>query len=93
VKIPRVIVGVAFAWLLLLFVSAFYWFPPLPRTTRGWLFFVLLAPPLYVLGEWLGERFDRPWWESSLAGKIVKAILFIAVAAILTVVCQLLAFL
>ena len=67
-------------YVFLVAMSALYWFPPIPRSTIGWLTFLLLAPPLYLVGEWIGDRVTRPWWESSLLGKAIKTVLFVLVA-------------
>lgn len=73
---------IAAGYVLLLVISMAYWFPRVPRSTGGWLIFVLFAPPLYLLGEWTFSRFAAPWWESSLLGKVMKAMLLIAFAVV-----------
>jgi hypothetical protein len=76
----------AAVYTFLVAISALYWFPPLPRSVGGWLLFLLFAPPLYLLGEWIGERVARPWWESSLYGKAIKAALLILAVLVLIVI-------
>ena len=76
--------GVVYVFLLL--GSALYWFPPAPQSRLGWVMFLLFAPPLYLFGEGLGDRLTRPWWESSLLGKAIKAILLVTGILIFTIV-------
>ncbi len=74
---------VAAGYVLLL--AALYWFP-VPRSGLGWAAFLLLAPPLYLFGEWIGGRVAGSWWESSLLGKAIKAALLIVIVLALLVV-------
>lgn len=87
--VKRVALVIAF-YLFLVAISALYWFPSIPRSTRGWVIFLVLAPPLYLFGEWIGDRATRPWWESSFLGKAIKAILFVVAALVLIIVAALL---
>lgn len=43
-------------WVVGLVLALLYGFPDLPRTWAGWAAFVVLAPPLTLLLEVLGER-------------------------------------
>jgi hypothetical protein len=50
-------------WILLTMLAAFMFWPVVPSSWPGWLLFVILAPPLYILGELAAERF----WSSRAA--------------------------
>ena len=84
-RAKRIALGATF-YIALAALLALYWFPVVPRSALGWLLFVLIAPALYLLGEWLGELVDRPWWESSALGKTIKATLMVVTALVLIVV-------
>ena len=73
----RLVIG---AWLFMGILALFAFFPWHPSTRTGWAIFLLLAPALLVAGDWLSERFARPWWETSVAGKAAKAMMLILVA-------------
>lgn len=47
--------GVAI-WFLLAAGALFLAWPWLPRTTLGWVFFVVLSPPALLGMEWLGRK-------------------------------------
>ena len=76
---------IAAAYVFIAAVGALSLFPYVPRTPLGWLLFLLFAPPLFCVADWIGERAARPWWESSVPGKVMKAFLFIAMGMILIV--------
>lgn len=59
--------------------------PPFPRSAAGWGALLLLAPPLYLCGEWLGEKLAGNWGERSRLAKVVKATLFVVVAVTILV--------
>jgi hypothetical protein len=80
---------VILAVLCVVLIEALYWIPPIPRSVRGWLTLLLIAPPLYVASEWLADRVDRPWWESSGRGKVLKATLVTMVVLLILMVAAL----
>jgi hypothetical protein len=80
---------VILAALCVVLLEALYWIPPIPRSVRGWLTLLLIAPPLYVAGEWLADRVNRPRWESSAGGKVLKATLIIVVVLLILMVAAL----
>ncbi|HEY0371703.1 MAG TPA: hypothetical protein VGD79_06855 [Thermoanaerobaculia bacterium] len=63
----------AFGYVVILGVSALWFLPPVPQSKSGWIVFLLFAPPLYLLGEWLAERLRQPWWGGAWHGKVLKA--------------------
>jgi hypothetical protein len=45
-----------FAILIIWAVVILQFVPSLPSTVLGWIFLVVLGPPLYLLGEWVFEK-------------------------------------
>lgn len=63
-----------------------YFIPPLPKSLVGWVIFLVFAPPLYIIGEWLGDKISAPWGENSRAAKTAKAFLLIAIGLALVLI-------
>lgn len=62
----RILLLCAIVWLILVGIVAVTFWPFLPSTPLGWVAFVILAPPLYLLGEAVFE-----WLWSSRFGRAV----------------------
>lgn len=62
----------AFGYVVILGVSTLWFMPPAPKSASGWIVFLLCAPPLYLLGEWMAERLGQPWWGGAWYGKALK---------------------
>ena len=48
--------GIIIIWAVVIF----QFFPNLPSTLFGWVFLLVLGPPLYLLGEWFFEKVFSP---------------------------------
>lgn len=74
-RIAHVILFAA-GYLFFAALLALFSFPLLPKTAFGWVMFILFAPPIYLVGEWISDRISRSWAGSSTLGKILKGTLF-----------------
>jgi hypothetical protein len=73
------IVRFIFGYVILLAVSLAYLIPSIPKTRLGWIVLIILAPPGYLLGEWLGGKFSGSWGEGTFLRKAVKATILVIV--------------
>lgn len=60
-------------WLFVAGLAGLQLAPDVPRTLRGWIVFVVFAPPLYAIGEIAVEKYARGWGERNLLLKTLKA--------------------
>ena len=65
--------GFVFGYVVLVVLSLPYLIPPVPKSKLGRILVLLLAPPGYLLGEWLGGKFSESWEERTLLQKAIKA--------------------
>ena len=72
----RLLLGV-FAYVVIALAALPYFVPPLPKSPTGWVLLLVFAPPIYILGEWIGETISGEWGEHSRLAKIAKAGLFV----------------
>jgi hypothetical protein len=63
----------ALGWLFVAGLAALQLAPDVPRTLRGWIIFVVFAPPLYAVGEIAAEKYARGWGEHNMLLKTLKA--------------------
>ncbi len=68
-RLPRLLLGIAAAWLLVGGLLLLQLWPDLPRTKGQWALFLLLFPPLYLGGEILGAWLFSPSTGHSISGK------------------------
>jgi len=47
--------ALAFLWLFIAAILAVQFWPSVPQTSKGWIAFIAIGPPLYVLGEAFSE--------------------------------------
>ena len=80
-----VLIG-AGVYLVVAIAALSYFIPPFPKSLAGWSVLLIFAPPLYILGEWLGEKVSAAWGESNLAFKTAKAFLLIALGLALVLI-------
>ena len=66
-KVSHVVFWVAIFWLLIASFLALQFWPHLPESTAGWAAFIGFGPPVYILGEAIGE-----WFWSSRLGKSIS---------------------
>jgi hypothetical protein len=74
-----------FVYIVLLAVTLLELGPPIPKTRLGWIILLLVAPPVYLLAEWLGERFSDRWGERTRLQKALKAGCLIVVGLALAI--------
>lgn len=74
------------AYIVLVFAVLIALAPFLPKTALGWGILLLLGPPLYLAGSWLGEKFSEPWGESTPLRKTAKALGLIVAAIVFMIV-------
>lgn len=78
----RVLIFIA-AYFGIAIVALPYVVPPFPTSTARWLLLFVCLPPLYVLGEWLGEQVARPWGERTWLSKLAKGGVLVVVMLLL----------
>jgi len=66
---PRLLLGMATAWLLVGGLLLLQLWPDLPRTTGQWALFLVVFPFLYLVGEMLGTCLLSPTKGHSISGK------------------------
>ena len=52
--ILKIMAGVL-VWIFVSGIAALTLWPSLPNSSNGWVFLLVLGPPLYLLAEWVGE--------------------------------------
>jgi hypothetical protein len=60
-----------------------YLVSPIPRTVFGWVVLLLAAPPLYLIGEWAGEKLSADWGEKTVVRRVAKATLLVVAGLVL----------
>jgi hypothetical protein len=75
----------AVGWLFVAGLAALQLAPDVPRTLRGWMMFVVFAPPLYVVGEIAAEKYARGWGERNVLPKTLKAAALVVGVVILLI--------
>jgi hypothetical protein len=80
----------ALAWLFLVGLLLLGLWPDLPKSKPQWLVFLLIGPPLYVLGEaffgWLFSR-EHGYARSPRPFSAVRVVIALPIAAIAIVLC------
>ena len=59
--------------------------PHLPRTLLGWIVFVVVAPPIGLIGEMAAEKFVSGWGERNIVQKVLKASALVAMVLVLLI--------
>lgn len=72
-------------WLLVAGLAALALAPNVPRTLLGWIVFVVVAPPLYLVGELAAEKYVSGWGERNLVQKFLKASALVAMALVILI--------
>jgi hypothetical protein len=54
-------------WLFIVALMALQFWPAVPKSISGWLAFVVLAPPIYIIGESIAD-----WLWSTRATKLIS---------------------
>ena len=68
-SVPRWLLGIAAAWLLVGCLLLIQLWPDLPRTTRQWALFLALFPPFYLGSEMLGAWLFSPSKGRSISSR------------------------
>jgi hypothetical protein len=79
---------IAAIWVLLVGGALFVAWPRIPSSTTAWAVFVLVAPPVTLALEWLGQRFlpsSRDTWPSGRSHSSVARVSILVVRLLLLV--------
>lgn len=72
----RLLLGM-FSYVVIAVAALPHFVPPLPKSVTGWVLLLVFAPPIYILGEWIGDKISGEWGEHSRPAKLAKACLFV----------------